>query len=168
MAQDVLIDMLEQVGGVILSQGNGKAPLPNHIFEHSEDERLEIVKEMTGGRGADVVIECAGVPSALREAINMVRRIGTVVEIGNYANPGNHIDLDPCRDVVLKHITIQGMTANPPRTFEEGIQILEKYRKIVDLQSLITHRFPIEQALDALNASRDVKNCIKSMIVNEK
>jgi threonine dehydrogenase-like Zn-dependent dehydrogenase len=37
---------------------------------------------MTEGRGADVVVECAGVPSAFLEGIEMLRQGGTFVEVG--------------------------------------------------------------------------------------
>jgi threonine dehydrogenase-like Zn-dependent dehydrogenase len=48
-------------------------------------ERLAAVRELTGGRGADVVIECAGVPGALASAVELSRPGGTVVLLGFHA-----------------------------------------------------------------------------------
>ncbi|MGC1227055.1 MAG: alcohol dehydrogenase catalytic domain-containing protein, partial [Candidatus Sulfotelmatobacter sp.] len=44
-----------------------------HAAQHSQAERLQIVKDLTNGRGADMVIECAGVPAAIPEALEMLR-----------------------------------------------------------------------------------------------
>ncbi|MCY3925831.1 MAG: alcohol dehydrogenase catalytic domain-containing protein, partial [bacterium] len=46
------------------------------------DERIEKVRDLTGGRGADLVLECAGPPDAFTEGIQMVRRGGTLMVIG--------------------------------------------------------------------------------------
>jgi threonine dehydrogenase-like Zn-dependent dehydrogenase len=48
----------------------------------SHNQRIKYVQEMTEGRGADVVVECAGVPSAFLEGIEMLRQGGTFVEVG--------------------------------------------------------------------------------------
>src|SRR6202453_30476 len=41
--------------------------------KYSQAQRLEMAKELTHGRGADMVIECAGVPQAVPEALEMLR-----------------------------------------------------------------------------------------------
>src|SRR5207253_8895481 len=51
--------------------------------EPTVDDRVAAVQELTGRRGADVVLEVAGVPAAFAEALQLVRPGGTVVEIGN-------------------------------------------------------------------------------------
>ena len=48
----------------------------------SGPDAVRSVKEVTGGHGADIVIECTGVPAALAEAINMVRLGGTLLLFG--------------------------------------------------------------------------------------
>src|SRR5207244_10768895 len=51
-------------------------------------ERLEIVRNLTHGRGADMVIECAGVPQAIPEALEMLRLGGLLLEAGNFSDLG--------------------------------------------------------------------------------
>ncbi|HEU5108310.1 MAG TPA: zinc-binding dehydrogenase [Micromonosporaceae bacterium] len=46
------------------------------------EEGVERVAELTGRRGADVVVECAGVPGAVRSAIELSRSGSTVVLVG--------------------------------------------------------------------------------------
>src|SRR5580692_8121278 len=54
----------------------------------SKAERLQVVKDLTHGRGADMVIECAGVPEAVPEALEMLRVGGLLVEAGNFSDLG--------------------------------------------------------------------------------
>src|SRR6202051_2440549 len=54
----------------------------------SKPERLQIIKDLTHGRSADVVIECAGVPQAVPEALDMMRLGGLLVEAGNFSDLG--------------------------------------------------------------------------------
>ncbi|MPZ73647.1 MAG: alcohol dehydrogenase catalytic domain-containing protein [Nitriliruptorales bacterium] len=49
----------------------------------SLDERVQAVREVTGGLGADVVVEVTGVASAFEEALRFVRPGGTIVTVGN-------------------------------------------------------------------------------------
>ena len=48
----------------------------DHVINASqlpEGDRLSMVRELTHGRGADVVAECAGVPQAVPESLEMLR-----------------------------------------------------------------------------------------------
>src|SRR5437763_13206852 len=51
-------------------------------------ERLEAVRRSTGGRGADVVVDCSGIAEAFVEALQLVRWGGTVSEAGAAAALG--------------------------------------------------------------------------------
>ncbi|MBX6342714.1 MAG: alcohol dehydrogenase catalytic domain-containing protein, partial [Thermomicrobiaceae bacterium] len=65
------------------------------------------VRDLTGGRGADAAIECAGTPATIRQAVEMVRRGGRVSVIG--------IPLEdaalPFQRIVLDEIDIAGVRA---------------------------------------------------------
>ena len=58
------------------------------------EQRIARVKELTGGWGADVVMELAGFPQVTDEGVQMVGRGGRYVEIGNIS-PGLTYDADP-------------------------------------------------------------------------
>ncbi len=53
----------------------------------SPDELRAVVDDLTDGRGADVVVECVGVPAGLELALAVVRRRGTVVSVGAHTEP---------------------------------------------------------------------------------
>lgn len=72
------------------------------------DQAAELVRGLTGGRGADVVVECAGVPTAVSAAVALCRRGGTVVLLGVNPSP---VDF-PAMDVVLGEKRIVGSASH--------------------------------------------------------
>jgi threonine dehydrogenase-like Zn-dependent dehydrogenase len=115
------------------------------------DERQARVRAITGGRGADLVVDCSNAPEALVEGIRLSRRLGTVVEVGNMVNAGSEVRLDPATDICQRNIRLLGMSANPPRSYAEAMALLA--RPDLPFGSLVTDQFPLsrpEAALDAL------------------
>src|SRR6266487_4046236 len=53
------------------------------------DERIERVRDIVGGFGADLVMDCSGHPSAGPEGIEMLRDGGTYVEMGQFTDAGS-------------------------------------------------------------------------------
>jgi len=62
-----------------------------NLTETDQGERLEAVREMTNGRGADLVVECAGVPEAVPEGLALLRPGGFYIECGNFVDLAPHI-----------------------------------------------------------------------------
>ncbi len=54
-----------------------------------KEDPMQVVAEVTGGRGADVVADCAGGTSSLNMALECVRRKGSIVKIGWGPKPFN-------------------------------------------------------------------------------
>jgi len=79
----------------------------------AKTERLRMIKEWTHGRGADVVIECAGVPQAVPEALEMLRVGGLLVEAGNFSDLGE-VSLSPHRHVCAKNARILAVGGEEP------------------------------------------------------
>src|SRR5206468_5033990 len=57
------------------------------------DRRVEAVKELTGGFGADVVADFVGYPDVIPEGLRMLRSGGAYLEVGSIA-PGNVFSYD--------------------------------------------------------------------------
>ncbi|MBY0441064.1 MAG: zinc-binding dehydrogenase [Mycobacteriaceae bacterium] len=101
-------------------------------------ERQEAIKELTHGRGADIVIDAANKPEALSEALGMVRRLGTVVEVGNIVPGDSGISIDPAVDVCQRNVRLFGVSFNPPRSYSEAMAMLAQHPTIA-FERLITH-----------------------------
>ena len=100
------------------------------------------VRDLTGGRGADVCIEAAGVPITAKQCFAAVRTAGTVVFNGEQAS----VELSPSEDFIRRDITAVGSWFYH---FGEHAAMLELFRNGLPVESLITHRFPVEQVGEA-------------------
>ncbi|MBV9469793.1 MAG: zinc-binding dehydrogenase, partial [Abitibacteriaceae bacterium] len=100
------------------------------------------VKALTGGRGADVCIEAAGVPTTAKQCFAAVRTAGHVLFNGEQSA----VELSPSEDFIRRDITATGSWFYH---FNEYPKMLELYRSGLPVASLITHRFPLDQVSEA-------------------
>ena len=115
----------------------------DHVIDIEREDARARVHELTGGRGADVVVEVsANAPEPVAEALRYVAPGGRVVLAGVKgfkAVPDFISDL-----VVVKEITIKGAFGVTWRAYESAIRLIESGR--VPLERMHTHDFPLEQA----------------------
>lgn len=112
------------------------------VDHHAEDSAAK-VRELTGGRGADVAVDSAGTKDSVRQAILMVRKGGRVAFTGIPKEPAQ-IDF---QKIVLEEIDLYGVRANR-NTMEEVIPLMADGR--IQADRLITHHFPLSRFADAL------------------
>ncbi|HXM95100.1 MAG TPA: zinc-binding dehydrogenase [Candidatus Dormibacteraeota bacterium] len=117
-------------------------------------ERLQTVKDLTHGRGADVVIECAGVPEALPEGLEMLRISGLLVEAGNFSDLGE-ISLSPHRHICAKNARILGVGGEEPAAYGPSMRQMARYLKHYPLQEFVTHRFGLRDVEAAMQKAMD-------------
>lgn len=120
--------------------------------ETTEQERLEIVRGLTGSRGADVVVESAGVPAAVREGLEMLRVSGLMVEAGNFSDLGE-IAISPHRHLCAKNIRMLGVGGEEPAAYGPSMRQMARYMRHYPLQEFVTHRFGLRQVESAMHAS---------------
>ncbi|KYH36132.1 MAG: hypothetical protein AYL28_007180 [Candidatus Bathyarchaeota archaeon B23] len=114
------------------------------------EERVAEVERLTGGVGADVVVECAGAPAAFPEGIAMTRRGGRLIEVGHFTDPGG-VEIRP-HLICWKDIDILGCWAYPPAQFRKALKALEMgLGEELPLKELVTDRFKVEEAPEALS-----------------
>ncbi|MFH1073785.1 MAG: zinc-dependent alcohol dehydrogenase family protein [Candidatus Firestonebacteria bacterium] len=119
------------------------------------------VKEMTGGIGADVIIDnvCSG--ETIKNALKMVRRKGKIV-LSGLAACEIEVSISPF-EVTKNEINITGTFLNP-YTFERAIKAADNIRE--ELQSLITHEYKLTDINKAIKAFKS-EEAIKIVIVPE-
>lgn len=137
----------------------------NHVIDmrilRSTEERVGEVQRITHGLGADVVIECTGVPSALPEGIRMVRRGGKYIEVGHYTDPGD-VEVNP-HTICMKDMDILGSWAYPPTQFATALELMRMSIDDLPLDRIITHRFGVgdaERAIETIRAQEGIKIAI--------
>jgi len=110
-------------------------------------EAAATVAEVTGGQGADLVIECAGTSDTLVQAVRLAGRGATVLGFGVVTA----VDGLPAYDAYLKELTLRWPRASLPGDFDTAIRLCAEHR--LELAPLITGRFPLTEAAAALTAS---------------
>lgn len=120
--------------------------------QNSETERLAMIRELTHGRGADVVVECAGVPEAVREGLEMLRLGGLLVEAGNFSDLGE-IRISPHRHLCAKNVRILGVGGEEPAAYGPSMRQMARYMRQYPLGEFVTHRFGLRQVEAAMKKS---------------
>jgi L-iditol 2-dehydrogenase len=103
------------------------------------------VKDATGGRGADAVILAAAGNSLIGQALGMARPGGRVLLFAQTVR--GEVALDPAA-VCVDEKTLLGSYSASVDLQEESVRFV--FGQEMDLARLITHRFPLEQAVEAL------------------
>lgn len=109
-------------------------------------ELAAAVRAETGGRGADVVVECVGQPGAWEQAVAFAGRGGTVVWFGG-CRPGSTVTLDTER-LHYEEITARGVFHFTPRAVREAARLLIERR--IDVAPLVSGSLPLERLSEAL------------------
>jgi L-iditol 2-dehydrogenase len=113
------------------------------------DERDARIRELTAGRGADVVLECAGSPIAIPEGFRLLRDGGTYVIAGHYTDVGE-ATINPHIDINRKHADIRGRWGLDFNHFYRALQLLAKHRQRLPFSRVIGGRYGLEEAGKAL------------------
>ena len=132
----------------------------------SEADRLEWVLERTDGRGADVTIECTGVPEASTQAMRLARDASTVVIVGQYTDHGE-TTFNPHVDLNKKHLDVRGCWGSDYSHFHRGVEMLRTERAARLWTNIKLERYTLSRANDALALVADAK-AIKALIVPAK
>lgn len=115
-------------------------------------ERLQIVRDLTEGRGADMVIETTGLATVLPEGLDLLRRGGTYLEAGNFVDSGE-TTINVHRHLAAKNVLLIGNTNHPNSEYYRTIKMMQRYKKDFPWKKFTSHKFTLDQAQEALEFS---------------
>jgi threonine dehydrogenase-like Zn-dependent dehydrogenase len=124
-------------------------------------ERAKAVRALTGGHGADVVVEVVGHPSAIEEGLQMLGQFGRYVEIGNI-NVGKTFAFDPSR-FVFTNKTMVGVSLYDPAVLSRALTFLDRYQHQLPFERLAAASYSLEDintAFAAADGRQDVRASI--------
>lgn len=127
----------------------------------SVTDRRQVVLDLTGGRGADIVYEAVGTASVVAEGLGLVRPGGAYVSAG-FGQPGGTFPLDPFRDIVRKNVRFLGVWVSDTAHAEQALGLILAEPKT--FAPIVSHRFPLAQATQALVAMHR-KEALKAVLV---
>lgn len=116
------------------------------LVDPSQTDLTARVKQATAGRGADAVILAAAGNSLIRQALQAARPGGRVLLFAQTVR--GEVGLDPAA-VCVDEKTLLGSYSASVDLQEESVRFV--FGQEMDLARLITHRFPLERAVEALH-----------------
>jgi L-iditol 2-dehydrogenase len=139
------LELARELGADAVVNSNGQDP-------------IEAVMQFTGGRGADIVFECAGgdsMPQTLPQATKMARRGGKVVIVGGFDEGETAIPLEWQRIQMSEIQLIPSASFAMHDIYREQGMVLDLIAKgRIDVKKLITHRFTLDQINEAFDTAQ--------------
>ena len=119
------------------------------VVDVGEQNPADVVREVGDGLGAHLVIDCAGVPPAIQQSLEIVRRNGQITKVGWSLQPVN-LTMD---EIVAKVITYQGAFSHTWTTWETVLDLMRQGK--IETGALLSEVWPItrwEEAFHKLEA----------------
>jgi threonine dehydrogenase-like Zn-dependent dehydrogenase len=104
------------------------------------EARVQRVKELTDGRGADIVVEVVGIAAATVEGLDMVRFNGKFVDIGNIIPASVSF---PATKVITQQIQWRGLMHYNPWIMPVALDFLVRTKDRYPLSKVVSHSFPL-------------------------
>lgn len=122
----------------------------DHYLSSEDGDVLGAVREITKGRGPDVVVTTCGSVEAHEQAIEMVAKRGRVNLFGGLGKGARNLNV-PSNTIHYKECFVLGSHGSVPRQHTAAMALIEK--GVVDVGRCITHRFGLDQIQQALAAA---------------
>lgn len=120
------------------------------------DARVERVLALTGGLGADVVVEAAGSPRAFEEGLRMARNGGAYVIAGHYTNTGDST-INVHEHINRKHLDIRGCWGSEVGHFLRALRALDRWGNEVPWARIGAATYGLGELNEALAAAGALK-----------
>ena len=114
---------------------------------NTPETRSQRVKELTDGRGADIVMELVGRAELLLEGVGFLANGGTFVEIGDII-PGRTVAFDP--STILYGKKIIGSTMYRPSMLPMMMEMIVKNQDKVPYHKIVSNTFPLAEVNRAM------------------
>jgi L-iditol 2-dehydrogenase len=107
------------------------------IVNVEEEDPEKIIKKLSKGYGADVILECSGAPAAAELGLKLVRKRGQYTQMGLFGRP-IHIDFE---QIAYKELQVSGFVSQNWTTWERALNLLGEGK--IQTRPLVTDILPI-------------------------
>jgi L-iditol 2-dehydrogenase len=153
-ARVIVVDPLATRRDVALKLGAEAA------IDPSDGGAAERIREMTGGHGADLVVEASGHDASLAAAFDYAKEDGRMSMVG--INIGRTVPV-VIGQIQMKNLTVRGCIGSPG-VWPAAIRFLE--RTGIDLSPIQTHDYALTDAVQAFGFGKDATKSIKITLLN--
>jgi L-iditol 2-dehydrogenase len=141
----------------------GKELGADRVINIAEENAVEVVKQLTGGIGADYVVECAGTEATINQAIHMTNRGGKICLA---AFPHEPVTTDLAH-LVKNNIYVYGIRGEGRSATRRAMALMAEKR--FDATKIHTHTFALADLPTALRYARErVEDAIKVVVTNRQ
>lgn len=130
------------------------------VIDLNEADAVEAIMNLTNGRGVDVAFECAGAIPSTQQCIHITRNGGTVQFVGMPSVDDFEL---PVYQMIGKELTVGGLFRYA-NCYPPSIAGIASGR--IDVKSLITHRYSLDDCPEAMAFARDEKDKALKVVVN--
>jgi L-iditol 2-dehydrogenase len=136
-----------------------------NVSATAPEERIDLVHELTRGRGADVVLHMANRPASFIEGIEMLKRGGMMLEMGVFADTGD-VAINVHRHVCSKNIRLIGLTNHPSTGYGPALALMERYADRYPLEDMVSHEYALADVDAAMQMSMSPESLKVVMLPN--
>ncbi len=125
------------------------------------EERLDAVRALTNGRGADVVMEFTGHPAAFGEGLELVAKGGRYLVVGQLGEGATTIKPST---IVKKNIRVIGSFSGAARDYFTALDFMSRHHETIPFHKMITGRYRLDEvntALDRMKRLEEIKPLIE-------
>lgn len=133
----------------------------DHVVDVKREDIFERIKDLTDGKGAEIVIVGPNSVEAMMTGLRAVSRGGSVV-LFTPARPGEILKIDP-NEIYFKDINIVTSYSCGPDDTIMAMKFIEQ--GIISASKLVTHRFTIDETEKAFRITAEAKDSLKCIIV---
>jgi L-gulonate 5-dehydrogenase len=129
------------------------------LFWEDRDQVVGACREWSGGEGPPLVFDATGAPDPIRAAVDMAASAGRVVVVGM---SGEEVPLR-IGTFTEKEIDMLGVSCCGSDEFGEAVSFVERNRE--PLERLISRRFPLEQAPEAVGYAMENPGEVMKVVI---
>jgi 2-desacetyl-2-hydroxyethyl bacteriochlorophyllide A dehydrogenase len=135
----------------------------DRVVNINDEDAVEVVRQLTGGIGADYVVECAGTEATINQAIHMTNRGGKICLA---AFPHDPVTMDLAH-LVKNNIYAYGIRGEGRSATRRAMALMAEKR--FDATKIHTHTFPLADLPTALRYARErIEDAIKVVVTNRQ
>lgn len=135
----------------------------DHAYTGREGKEEELVRSLSGRRGADALVFTAGTPSLIAERLSWVRDGGTLNAFASF-HPDSTLRLD-LNAVYHRELTLLASYSATPADLREALALIES--GAVDLDPYIRNTFPLDRFPEALRQARG-REILKAILLPQR
>ena len=123
------------------------------VVDVTQEHLPDVVRALTGGRGADITFECTGTQGALVACGETTRMSGKIAIVGYHQGPAREVPLAYWNWMAFTIVNAHFRDlATILRGMSIGMRLLTA--RVLSMDGLVTHRFPLERIIDAFATLR--------------